>query len=322
MTDLKNKEYFVPFKYNYIFKYLFNKKENMILLENFLSCLLNVDRKLLSGNIRILNNELIKAKEDIGARVDLLIEVNDVLINIEVNKSRRYTDNILTKCNYYMYSLLRGDIAISKDTRKYQHLHKKIIQVNLNTFSMYADVLDPKQVFVLYDVVNSVVIKSSNAEIHHINIDMCFEEWYNSNIKEVDNLTRWYALIGANTKEEIEKIIAYPGFLNEKERERIRMTMEEIDYSRYYFETLTPEEERRGIMDSEFEAEMEEIEIEKKEINAQKEEINAQRKKISLEFDEKQNKIIKNMLSENMDVDTICRITGMEKNKILEIKNK
>ena len=55
--ELKEGE-IIPLNFDFVFTSIFTNPDNMIIIENFVSCLLDLDLKLIKGNIKILNRNL------------------------------------------------------------------------------------------------------------------------------------------------------------------------------------------------------------------------------------------------------------------------
>lgn len=282
-------------KYDYAFKYILS---NEVLLVSFLSSVLNINKEELT-KIKILNSEIIKEKiTDINGRRDLLIEVDDdYLINIELNNTT-YNNHIINKSMYYLHSSLKNTIIIN-EKKRYISLYKKYIQINLNTFSMYEELINPFQMFLLMDPINSLVMKGSNYEIHHIDIEKCLRMCYNDINKEVTPLIRWCAIFACTTKEELNKVIGEDGFMEKSEEEKLREAWDLLEAHPWYIKEISEKEELLGIIDE-------------------------QKEDLETAYEEGKNErnyeIAKNMLNKNMDINTISEITNLTEEEILKLK--
>mgnify|MGYP004461455437 FL=1 len=120
----------IPLSYDLAFTSIFNKEENIIILENFISTYLEIPLKEIKGNLKLLNRNLKKEnKKESKKEVDLLLNYRGKKINIELsNKVSQGTldRNIVYVCYIHSKQLKKGD-------KDYSHIHKTI-QINSNNF--------------------------------------------------------------------------------------------------------------------------------------------------------------------------------------------
>lgn len=83
-TPLKEGE-MIPIVVDYVFTNIFNNPNRIILLENFLSCYLEIPVNELKGKVKLLNRNLIlEHKRKANKQVDLLVDIKGEKINIEM----------------------------------------------------------------------------------------------------------------------------------------------------------------------------------------------------------------------------------------------
>lgn len=77
----------IPISFDYIFTNIFNNPKNVIILENFLSCYLDIEISKIKGKVTILSRDLILAhKKEASKQIDLLVDIEGEKINIELQK--------------------------------------------------------------------------------------------------------------------------------------------------------------------------------------------------------------------------------------------
>ncbi len=122
----------IPLSFDFMFTSIFNKKENIIILENFLSCYLEIPLENIRGKLILSPRNLeLENKTVANKQVDLILELEEEKINIEL--SNRITDgiinrNIIFACNIHSRNLKYGD-------NSYNSIGKTI-QINLNHYHM------------------------------------------------------------------------------------------------------------------------------------------------------------------------------------------
>ena len=73
----------IPICFDYVFSNIFNDKENIIILENFLSTYFDLPLKEIKGNIKLLPRELkLESKKEANKQIDLILNLKG-----EYNKS-------------------------------------------------------------------------------------------------------------------------------------------------------------------------------------------------------------------------------------------
>ena len=125
--ELKEGE-IIPLNFDFVFTSIFTNPDNMIIIENFVSCLLDLDLKLVKGNIKILNRNLsVENKKERNKQVDLLLEYRGEKINIEINN---YYSKGITDRNIVYASYIHGK-QLDYEDNTYSNINKTI-QINLN----------------------------------------------------------------------------------------------------------------------------------------------------------------------------------------------
>ena len=75
----------IPLNMDFMFTTIFNKEENIDILENFISCYLEIPLNKVKGKIKLIKRKLdINNKNESSNEVDLIFTYDDKTINIEL----------------------------------------------------------------------------------------------------------------------------------------------------------------------------------------------------------------------------------------------
>ncbi len=118
----------IPLKFDYVFVSIFNNPNNIVILEKFLSCYLDIPLEEIKGNLTIHPRGLeLESKGVKNKQVDLILNLGNDKINIELNNSFGsgiIHRNIIYACNIHGGQLRYGDNSYSNIT--------SLIQINSN----------------------------------------------------------------------------------------------------------------------------------------------------------------------------------------------
>ena len=280
--ELKEGE-IIPLNFDFVFTSIFTNPDNMIIIENFVSCLLDLDLKLVKGNIKILNRNLsVENKKERNKQVDLLLEYRGEKINIEINNqcSKGITDRNIVYASY-----IHGK-QLDYEDNTYSNINKTI-QINLNNIRTNSTL---RERYFFRNDKNTIL--SEKFEIDQIDMvlarDICYNDYSNK-------LARWCMVLTSKTKEEFKKYLGED--LMEKEaKEKLeektsKMSDDEEVYALY--SAYTKEELEKNTLIIEAEQKGREQGMKNEKIN-----------------------IAKNMVKENIDIDIISKITGLDKEEI------
>ena len=247
-----------------------------------------------------------------------------------MNNLSSITRNMANKSFYYAHSIASRNIYIDRD-HKYKMRYDKVIQINVNTFSMYPNMDVASQVFTLFDVPNSLTFKWDLFEVHYIDIVKCLELWYTLGKEKVDTLTKWGALIASKDEKELLEIVGDDTFMSKCEREEFYDFLEKLKNDPYFLQRPSEEEEYRANMDEILENKDEELVSKDEEITVMKEELASKDEKLVLKDEEitvmKEELASKNketalkMLNEGLDVEIISKVTGLSQEEINSFKS-
>jgi len=203
-----------------------------------------------------------------------------VIINLEMNKT--FWNGIRNRNFSYITTLVGKQYVSGKGKEQFKKI-KKHIQINLNKYN------EPKnrkvQILKLKDIETAEEIEL--LEIHNVNLEVIKEECYN---KDVNELTK------------LEKISR---FLLSKNLDELKGVIGEMDEILDKVMALSNDERLIGLYNRE---DLEEA-------------IKEGRYLAGVDDGIEQNKreVVINMLKENIDIDVICRVTGLNENKIYDI---
>ena len=118
----------IPLTYDYVFTAIFNKKENISILESFLSCYFDIPLERIKDRVTILPRSLeLESKLAKNKQVDLILDLDGEKINIELSNKISHgiiNRNVVYACNIHGRQLEYGDNSYTRI--------KKTIQINLN----------------------------------------------------------------------------------------------------------------------------------------------------------------------------------------------
>lgn len=184
----------VKAKLDVIFKRLFADEDNLDLLHDFLSSLLEIPHDSIT-NIVVQNPEIMP--ESISgkfSRMDLKLTVNDSLVNVEmqIKDEPDFRDRVL----FYWAKLYSGDL---KSGDEYGDLRQSI-SINIMNFNMF-DCPEYHSVFKIEETTRHEIL-SDKCAIH-------FFELKKINRKKADKNNRmelWLQLVNAESEEELDML--------------------------------------------------------------------------------------------------------------------
>ena len=180
-----------------VFKSIFFKNNDLLewlMNRTFKSLNINYNIK----NYNICNGELVVDKVFLRSRtLDALIESDDIVYNLEVNKNfnlETIIRNYLYQCNYLIYMVHTG--------KKYINSIKPVVQINYNIKTNKKYQYDGE-----YEDIESKTLKKYYFIKKIINIDIakCIDKWYNLNKdKEYYKKYKHFLLLGMTKEDLIE----------------------------------------------------------------------------------------------------------------------
>ncbi len=203
----------IPLTYDYVFTAIFNNPENIDIVENFLSCYLEIPLEKIKGKVKLCSRDLeLEGKQEANKQVDLILELGDEKINIELsNKVNKGTidRNIIYACNIHSGNLKYGDNSYNKIGRT--------IQINLNNCATSNKL---KETYYLRNEEGKILSEKFRIDFVDMVIGskLCYTDGES-------NLTKWCYAFTTKKKEAFQKVV---GEIDMEEEAREKL-IEEVD---------------------------------------------------------------------------------------------
>ena len=285
----------IPLNFDLAFTSIFNKEENIIILENFISTYLEIPLKEVKGNLKLLNRNLKKKnKKESKKEVDLLLNYKGKKINIELSNkvSMGVIDrNVVYVCNVHSRQLEKGD-------KNYKKINETI-QINLNNFRCNEEIVES---YYLRNKKGKILTKKIRIDM--VDMVKAKEMCYTKNETKI---ARWCKLLTSKKEEEIRMIIG-DDLMEKESKEKLLEEMNEFseDEENIFLYTALPRSE---------------MEQNTYIYEAREEGYNDVFKKgIKEGRNNVKKEMVINMLKKNIDIDTISEISGITKDEINSIK--
>ncbi len=288
----------VPITFDYVFCNIFNNPDNIIVLENFLSCYLEVPLSKLRGHVEILSrNLIIEHKKEANKQIDLLVDIEGEKVNIELQNKKSegiINRNVVFASKIHARQLkMKSEKGKKESESKYAGI-KRTLQINLMRGK------EKKKVKESYFLTNEEgEILTKKLQIDLVNMEKGKELCYT---KEETKLARWCRVILATTREEFEEALGED--LMEKEakdllEEKVEQYSQDEEVIEMYSEYSRAELETESVLE----------EAKEQAMKQGREEGIEQGREEGIR--EKQIEIARKMLEENMDKNTVSRITDL-----------
>ena len=288
MTETLKEGELIPLTFDIMFTEIFNNPDNICILEEFISNYLDIPLNLVIGNLEILSRRLSKEERyDSRKEVDLLLNYQGKKINIEMSNSASdgvINRNVVYLCKIHGRQLKTNDINYSRinDT----------IQIMFNNFDTDNDL---KTTWYLRNDAGNIL--TSKLRIDIINLvkgkDLCY-----TGSEKVDYLINWCKLLTTSNKDNV-KNISYQ-IMSHKSTNTLMSNMsmlsEENEMVRLYTKLSRREMEYNTLI------------------------AEATEKGLKKGIEQKTLEVAKKMLEENIEVETISKITGLTKEEIAKLK--
>ncbi|MBQ7140506.1 MAG: PD-(D/E)XK nuclease family transposase, partial [Bacilli bacterium] len=191
----------IPLTSNTMFKELFGRIENKDILSFFLSNYLDIEYNLVYDNIVHLNTSLkIDNIKDYKYNTDIIVTLNDVVINLEMNKT--FWKGIENRNFSYITGLIGKQYISGKGKNQFKKINKHI-QINLNNYN------NPRnrkvQILKLKDIETNEELEL--LEIHNVNLEVIKEECYNKDVNELTKLEKVSKFLLSENSEELKGVI-------------------------------------------------------------------------------------------------------------------
>lgn len=270
-------------KQDIVFKRIFAHKGNEIFLIEFLSALLNLEIK----QIEIMHDIHLEKdieKDKLGI-IDVRAIINDnSIVNIEIQL--KDNKNIIPRSTFYGAKIFSSEL---KKREEYQTL-KPVIVICILDYEL----------FPYKEYINNTVTVLKNHKEHVVNEYLNYyyielPKFRKENLDDEDITSQWLTFIDSENSKEIEKVM--------KKNDTIKKANDELEY-------LEGDEafKRKVELREKYERDIASAKYCGKEIG----------KKIGKK--ERNIEIAKNMLNMKMDINIICKVTGLTKEEIGSLK--
>lgn len=324
--DLKNK--ILNLTNDIAFKRVFQDEKYKWYLSFLISYCTKIDIDIIYKNLKYKNNSVLTENlESKTGEADILVEIDNMVINVEMNKE--VTETLIRKNKYYVSSL---DSINTSKTRDKVIDNKYIVQINISTKRRI-----PNTNVLMYEIVQmDRNIKKedvyNNTIIYDINLEYLKKELYNKN-KLTKEEKRLLIFIETN-KKKLKEIFRGDKNMNE--------TVEDLEMDKFYkkdiefYNSYDHEEFKKIVHEEAMEEERREIRQEAEEKGRSEGLAKGLTKGLAKglakgraeghaegfsegQTSEKIN-IAKKSLSKGIDIDTISQITGLSLEEINKLK--
>ena len=300
MTETLKKGELIPLTFDIMFTEIFNNPDNICILEEFISNYLDIPLNLVTGNLEILSRRLPKEdRNESRKEVDLLLNYQGKKINIEMSNNNSegvINRNVVYLCKVHGRQLKRSDKDYSEifDT----------IQIMFNNFDTGSNL---KTTWYLRDEFGNIL--TSKLRIDIINLvkgkDLCY-----TGSEKVDYLINWCKLLTTSNKDNVKNISCQ--IMSHKSTNTLMSNMsmlsEENEMVRLYTKLSRREMEYNTLI----------VEATEKGLKEGRQKGLEQGIKQGIEQNNLE--VAKKMLKENIEVETISKITGLTKEEIAKLK--
>ena len=293
---------YIPITYDKMFKKVFGDPNNTDKLAYLLSTIFKIPFEDLKDNIEIIESEkrVNKVNEKMS-KSDIVLNIKFSSfgkVNLEMNVG--FYKEVIVRNLRYNINLLSSSLKVGKD---YSNI-KPVIQINFNTYDIDKN---SQKILDLFTLKNDNNYELTDILQYHINIDKWYKCWYNGDIEryseEDQKLIRCLALLKITNNEDFTKCIGETDMEDEIKKDFVD-TMDE----------LCSDEEIERYYGSDEDLEKLRISGEKIKIKEAKEEGiitgRAEGKK------QEKIEIARKMLENDMDIDTISKLTNLSKLEI------
>ena len=269
-----------------MFKTMFQNKNRMKYSAKLISYFIDIPYEKLLDKLKLTSNELDKEKiTDKSERSDYVAEIDDDIINIEINNNNTiYTRE---KNLEYALRLYSGKVKTNKERESYKYT--KVLQINFNNF--YRKGLEEKPVRI-YTMNDGSVKLTDKIIIVEISLPLLQEKCYNKGVKELT---------------EMERAILTTYETNIEKSKELGKGIEVMEH--YIDESVQVRED--GSLGESYDHE---VALMNSGYNSGVE------KGIETGIEKRNIEIAKNLLKENIDINTIIKVTGLTKEEIENIE--
>lgn len=295
----------IPLSFDFMFTTIFNKEENIDILESFLSCYLEIPLSEISGHLKLIQRQLpIENKTEARKQIDLLLDYKGKKINIEL--SNKATRGVIDRNVEYICGVHSKQL---KSGFKNYHEIEESIQININNYRCNENGKIKDE----YYLRNSEgKILTNKLRIDLVDIVNGLEMWYPNT---ENKLSRWCKIFVCKSLEELKELLG-DDLMKEDSKERLLDEINKLSSDEEYLEMyeihtdLSREELERNTI-------IEDLKIEAKEQGMKE----GMKEGIEQGIEQGIIQVAKNMLEQNISIDIISKTTGLTEKEILNLKS-
>ena len=341
---IKVKQNFIKMGFDYLFKKMFGDINYTNKAAAIIGIFLNIPYDEVKDRVEILNNQKIKkSKNEKYQEQDVLVHVKLIsgnqYVNLEAN-IHGYTQLLIDRNTGYVASTLSRQLDKGEG---YEYL-EPVLQINFNELSseIESNNIKPIDEYMLRNEEGNVL--TNMLKIINIDIDKCYNIWYNGDIKKFTSCEQNIIKIGAlhkiENEEEFRKCLGEIE-MDEEVKNKIQHDMNEYQQDTelaMVYNKKKHEEFVRRAHEIELEQTRKKLEDFEQKINRDKEQIDKDKEQINEDkqqlLKEKQNikeaqeqlkkeqiEFAKNLITSHISIEEISKKTNLTIEEINKIKN-
>ena len=336
MNNMKTQnENFITMGFDPLFKKMFGDTNNTNKAAALIGIFLNIPYNEVKDRVEILNNQKIKkSKNEKYQEQDVLVHVKltsgNQYVNLEAN-IHGYNQLLIDRNTGYVASTLSRQLDKGQG---YEYL-EPVLQINFNELSSEMKIYNIKPIdeYMLRNEKGEVL--TNMLKIINIDIDKCYDIWYNNDVEKFTSCEQNIIKIGAlhkiENEEEFRKCLGEIE-MDEEVKNKIQHDMDEYqqdtELAMVYNKNKHDEFVRRTkeikleqredqVKQKEDEVEQREEQVEQREEQVKQREEQVKQKEEQLNQEKKH--IIKNLLNEGINIEKISQISGLTIEEIKKI---
>lgn len=297
-------------KVDYAFKQMFGSEKNKHITIVFLNSILHRTGRNSIQDVAFMRQEVGgEYKDDKQSRLDIVVRTQDhQMINIEIQLSNQH--DMFKRTLFYWAQLYTSQL------QKGMGYHKLLptITINICNFTLFPQTEYYHSTFHLYEdkTLKRLIIQDDALEVHFIEMNKFLEQWHRGGLKPLDDiLARWLLLLGmvdARKKKVYDNIYCELEELAMKDEHLLQAFNVWEDLSLSQEDIIAYQSRLKYILDEE--AKLEDVKH------------MAEQKGIEKGIEKGKEEISKKLLVDGMDIEFICKITGLSVERIEEIKER
>ena len=353
LEEIREKKRVIPATFDPVFKSLLTSKNNRNYLVDLISNITKIPKYAINENMIILNNELsIEYYDSKKMQTDILVEIENKIINLEMNKS--YYEGLFNKNSAYYQKIM-----VDQYKKGNSYDIKKVIQINFDNF----EVFPTEEIITKFQMrsESGLYVEESYGELYHINLEKVRKMWYNKNIKKsltefekkllmlciTDKKTLEDLVKGdedlMNIKDDLEKISSdnqviglydvelareYEEVCRKRMHDKREKELKEKENSLNSKESslndkessLNSKENSLTAKEKSLSKQQETLNDKENSLNAKEESLNLKEKTLKEKYNNRIYELAKSMLKNNMNIDMIIEVTSLTKEEIEMLK--